>query len=145
MPLQYKLSKHATITETEEFPDLTEQEHKNSCDINVMMKSLARGVEVRGNGNLTYGYDDTTMSGLELRIQKQNLERDLAETAATHEFDEEEFKQIPEHLQKKFGFKQKQGSKEPDQNDVKPKRDEKVGQTDPKTTKEPEIKNSTAE
>lgn len=141
MALKYELSEFATIVEDENNQDLTEQEHKNSCDINVMMRSLARGVEVRGNQGLQYGYDDTTMSGLELRIQKQNLERDLAETAATVEFDEEEFAQISPDLQKKFGFKKKQAQKPDDQN-AKPKREQEVGQ---KPAEKPETKNSTIE
>lgn len=141
MALKYELSEFATIVEDEEHQDLTEQEHKNSCDINHMMRSLARGVEVRGSNNLSYGYDDTTMSGLEMRIQKANLERDLAETAKTHEFDEEEFKQIPEHLQKKFGFKQKSPKKPDDQND-EPNDEKVVGKKGDK--KEP-VKNSTVE
>lgn len=141
MPLMYELSKHATFIPypgSEE--DLTEQEHKDSCDINHMMRSLDRGIEVRGNNNIQFGYDDTTMSGLELRIHKQNLERDLAATAETHEFDEEELKNVHPDVQKKFGFKTKKAPK-PDAKRDEPNDAKKVGkepskEPDPKTTGE---------
>lgn len=137
MPLEYELSKFAFYPEGE---DLTEQEHKDSCDINLMIRSLSRGIEVRGRDGVQYGYDDTTMSGIEFRIQKQNLERDLAETARTHEFSEEEFEQIPPDLQKKFGFKK--ASKKDDIKRDEPNDAKKVV---PKDAEKPENQNSTTE
>lgn len=113
MARMYELSKHATIIDDEE---VTEQEHKDSCDINKMMLSLSRGLEVRGSGTPQFGYDDTTMTGVQFRIEKEALERDLAETARSHEFSEEEFEALPEAVRKKFEFKKKQAQK-PDAND----------------------------
>lgn len=113
MALTRPLSKFATIIDDE---SPTEQEHKDSCDINKMMLSLSRGLEVRGSRVPQYGYDDTTMDGVQFRVEKERLERDLAETARSHEFSEEEFEALPEAVRKKFDFKKKQ-AKKPDAND----------------------------
>lgn len=77
MALLYKPSKHA-IHNTE--PSLTEPEHKDSCDINKMILAAKRGQHVRGsNAPQQYGLDDTTMDGVSFRIQKEELENQLAD------------------------------------------------------------------
>lgn len=106
MPFKYDPAKipHAYFTTG---PSLTEQEHTDSCDINKMIKNAHRGLDVRGNpGAERYGYDDTTLDGLTHRIQKEQLENELRETAKS-EFTDEELKLIPESIKKKFGFKAK--------------------------------------
>lgn len=97
-------SKHAFYTEGD---SLTEQEHADSCDINIMLKSAARGLQVRGSGEPQYGYDDTTMDAVQFRIQKARLEEELAETAKANEFLEKELDLIPKSIREKFGFKKK--------------------------------------
>lgn len=118
MPIHYGKTKHDLIMEPSEmdvFPEGAEQEHKKSCDINNMIKDLLRGIDVRGNAiPPQYGYDDTTLSGLDHRIQKQELEDQLRESAKT-EFSEEEFNLIPQSIREKFGFKKKPQQKNDDQ------------------------------
>lgn len=116
-----KPSKFAFKTEGD---SLTEQEHKDSCDINKMISAIHRGGTVRGSSSrLQYGYDDVNMDAVQFRIKKERLERELAETSKTQEFSEEELKHVPPSVQKKFGFKKKA-----------PKRDEPA-KNDDKTTK----------
>lgn len=103
MALNYQPSKHAFITDEEE---LTEQEHLDSCDINKMVKNAMRGMQVRGGNNPVYGYDDTTMDGLQYRILKQQLEQELGDLS-TAEFDQETLDQIGPEIVKKFGLKLK--------------------------------------
>lgn len=88
-----------------EGPSLTEQEHKDSCDINKMIKNALRGMDIRGSNPGIYGYDDTTMDGLSFRIQKQELEEQLS--SGQKEFTKEEFDLIPDSIKQKFGFKLK--------------------------------------
>lgn len=85
--------------------ELTEPEHADSCDINKIMKSIHRGQPVRAGSQPRYGIDDTTMSGLEFRIQKQKLETELAQVSETHEFSEEELSHIHPKVRENFKFK----------------------------------------
>ena len=83
---------------------MTEQEHIDSCDINKMVKAAARGQQVRGSKNpLQYGYDDTTMDGVSLRIEKERLEKELADGVS-----EETHKILPDHLKKRIKIKKAQ-------------------------------------
>ena len=85
---------------------LTEQEHKDSCDINKMIHAALRGQNIRGaTSEPVYGYDDTTMDGLTHRINKQQLEESLYQMALTTELTEEAIKKLPPHIQQKFGFR----------------------------------------
>ena len=97
MPLQYDPKKVNTpyFTEGE---SLTEQEHKDSCDINKMIRALERGQQVRGGNQPRFGIDDTTMDGVQFRLEKERLEAEMAET----ELPEEHEKHVPEHIKKKF-------------------------------------------
>lgn len=105
----YKPSKHAIFPEGE---TLTEQEHKDSCDINLMLRHAGRGLQVRGGPQPEYGYDDTTMDAVRFRIEKDRLEKDLSSAAKSEEFSEEQISLIPEPVRKKFGFKAKKSAKE---------------------------------
>lgn len=109
MAILHKPTKHARFFEPDPLdlcPDGAEQEHKDSCDINKMIKNVQRGLEIRGSGPQQYGYDDTTMDALTLRIQKQQLEEELKK-AQSIEFTEEELKAIPDKVKQKFKFKTK--------------------------------------
>lgn len=64
-----------------------------------------RGQDIRGGIPPQYGYDDMNMSGLDHRIQKQNIEDQLK--TGPQEFSEEEFSLIPKSVAEKFGFKKK--------------------------------------
>lgn len=116
MPIQYKPTKHAFVTKG---APLTEQEHKDSCDINKMLKASSRGLQVRGSKNEPrYGFDDTTLDGVQFRIKKQELEAELSEISAKHEFSPEELEHIPPDVKKKFKFKTKKADqKTPPKND----------------------------
>lgn len=102
MPIQYTPTKHAFYTEGE---SLTDQEYKDSCDINKMISRALQGQEIRGSGPQQYGYDDTTMDAVTYRIQKEQLEESLS--SGPKEFEKEELDLIPEKVKQKFGFKQK--------------------------------------
>lgn len=103
MPILYKPSQWAI---TIDGPTLTEQEHKDSCDINKMLKNASRGAEIRGNPNQTrYGYDDTTMDGLTLRMQKAQLEAEISKFANDHTLTPEELAKIPQVVKDLFPFK----------------------------------------
>lgn len=107
MPIQYKSSKHALIIEGE---NMTEQEHKDSCDINKMVKSAARGLQVRGSSTGPWAdgtIDDLTIDRTQLNIQKQHLEAELTAFASQNELSPDELKHVPSHVQKRFGFKAK--------------------------------------
>lgn len=96
---------------------LTETEHTDSCDINKMVKNAARGLQIRGGSQPQYGYDDTTLDGVQLRIQKEALEASLSTLARETELSPDELKHVPDHVQKKFGFKTKKAIQKPgDQN-----------------------------
>lgn len=106
MPILYSPSPYAQHCDEE---SLTEPEHADSCDINIMVSRAARGLDIRGNAiTPQYGHDDLTMDALQFRIQKQKIENELAEAAEKHEFQEEEFKLIPESMKNKFKFKKAQ-------------------------------------
>lgn len=104
-------------------PSLTEQEHKDSCDINKMMLNLHRGLDVRGGRATQYGYDDTTMDGLTFRIQKANLEKEMSEIAENVEFTQAEYDSIPDSVKERYKLRVKQEAptlpKNDDSNDDK--------------------------
>lgn len=121
--ITYEAKKGAFFTEG---LSLTEQEHMDSCDINIMIKSIARGHPVRMGKEPRFGYDDTTIDPVILRIQKEKIEADLTALAASGEISEDEVKHIPDHIRKKFDFKtHKKDSKKP------------AVKNDDKTTKKP--------
>lgn len=106
----YKVPKDTIYMDPDE--DLTEQEHAASCDINVMIRNAHNGLQVRGaEGEPVYGFDDTTMTGLQHRIQKQKLEEELARVSEEHEFSESELAMMPEKVAAKFKFKKKADQK----------------------------------
>ena len=71
MAIQYTPTKYAFHTEGD---SLTDQEYKDSCDINKMIAAALRGQDIRGSGPQQYGYDDTTMDGVRFRIEKEQLD-----------------------------------------------------------------------
>lgn len=99
MAIKYKATKNAFHTEGD---TLTEQEHISSCDINIMMKNINRGMHVRGGRQAEYGYDDTTMDGLQYQIMKQNNHEALSQLPK--ELDEETFNVLPPEIHQKYGF-----------------------------------------
>lgn len=120
-------------------PEGAEQEHKDSCDINKMLRNAARGIQVRGNSaEPVYGYDDTTLDGVTHRINKQNLERELKKTAETAELSEEELKLIPESIKKQFGFKAKKVKGQKTKNDDLNDENSTKGQKTKKATSQTE-------
>ncbi|AZL82943.1 hypothetical protein [Apis mellifera associated microvirus 61] len=132
MAIKYKNTKYAKVFDPKIEPSLTEQEHKNSCDINIMLKNAARGMQIRGGSQPRYGFDDTTLDGVSHRIQKEQVEASLRDAAQNNEFDENELKHIPPDLQKKFGFKTKKGSTKPAaQNDDDKTTTKKPADTEP--------------
>lgn len=122
MALQYKTAPDATVVDP---ISLTEVEHKDSCDINLMYKNIQRGLQVRGGPQPQFGNDDLTISGLDFRIEKQRLEQELGELAHNQEFEESIFKSIPLKIREHFGFKLKKiqnpTPKNDDSNDETPK------------------------
>lgn len=125
----YKPSKHATMFNPEVEPSMTEQEHLKSCDINVMIANAHRGQDIRMAQNQPYGYDDTTMTGLEIRIQKQNYEREMTRISETQEFTQAEFDLIPADVRARFKFKIK--------SEAKPNDDQTTPPTPPQSTATP--------
>lgn len=133
---QGKPSKFATVNDED---SLTEQEHKESCDINKMLKAAARGQAIMTNGRSGIfwkdgGYDDLTKSGLDHRIQKQKIEEDLSKLKKDH-FTEEELKAIPLNIIKKFGFVPKKAEKREKSNNAikQPINDEDQNPSSPTT------------
>ena len=107
MPLMYdpKEVPYATEVDTE---SLTEQEHKDSCDINIMLRNAARGFNIRmSSSQPIYGSDDMTLDTLQHRINIEKAEADLQHVADNVEFTPEEFNMIPEVVKRKFKFKVK--------------------------------------
>lgn len=104
MAILYKQTPFDTIIEGE---SLTEQEHIDSCDINKMIKNAARGMQIRGGNNPVYGYDDTTMDGLQFRIEKERLENELTRIAEEEELLPEALESLPQKVKEKFKFKVK--------------------------------------
>lgn len=113
-PLMYEPCDTAIYTKGE---SLTEQEHKDSCDINKMVRNAARGLPVRGSGEPRYGYDDTTMDGVSMRIEKERLERELKALANENELSEKELAMVPASVRKKIQFKTKKEKPEQQKND----------------------------
>lgn len=108
MPIQYTPSKYAYYTSDE---ILVEQEHAVECDANVIIKRAANGQSVRTRVPGPYGYDDTTLDGVQHRIIKEQLKEELDETLE-QEFDEQDAEKIksalPENYAKKVKIKRKQ-------------------------------------
>lgn len=95
-----------TIYDTPVDPvSLTEKEHLDSCDINKMLKSAAKGLQIRGGGPQTYGHDDLTMDGLSYRIEKERLESELKDIADKAELTQTEYDALPQIVREKFKFK----------------------------------------
>ena len=100
-----------------EDPSLTEQEHKDSCDINKMILNAFRGAQVRGsNAPLRYGEEDVNMTPMDIHLQREATEAELSQIAETHELEEEAQKYIPDAVKEKFKFKFK-SKKTQNQND----------------------------
>lgn len=130
-----------------EGPSLTEQEHKDSCDINKMILNAHRGLQVRGGPQPQYGFDDVNLDPIQFRIQKEELENELSATAQQNEFSPDELKHIHPDVQKKFGFKAKkskpdQPSKQNDQT-IKNQGDPGSQNPDPSSTA-PAVSNSSS-
>lgn len=130
--IQYTPSKHAFYTEG---PSLTEQEHKDSCDINIMIKNAHRGMNIRGGSTPQYGYDDTTMDALQFRIQKEKLESELSNVPK--EFEQHELDLIPEPIKQKFGYKLRKNPKNAPNDDQTTKNANPPLPTDPPPKTEP--------
>lgn len=119
-------------------PSLTEQEWKDMCDINLMLKSAARGAMVMGSSQpLVYGEDDMTMDAVAFRIKKAKLEQEMAKIAKETEFTEEEIEKIPPKVREKFSFRKK-APKDPAAATTAAAPTAKDAPTTPK--KEPEVK-----
>lgn len=99
MTIQYKSTKHAKKFEGD---SLTEQEHKDSCDINIMFRKMQNGQQINGGPQPVYGYDDVNMDRVRINIDKQNIEQQFASELQESEFTEEQLKAIPDSLKKKF-------------------------------------------
>lgn len=107
MAILYKYSKFAVECHGDK---LTEQEHKDSCDINKMIRSAARGLPVRQRQIPPWRdglSDDLNQSGLSHRIRKQQIESELSDLALKNELDPETLAKIPPAVQKRFGFRSK--------------------------------------
>lgn len=92
---------------------LTEQEHKDSCDINLMIKNILAGRMVRGGTNGIYGYDDVNMTGLQHRINKQNINEAIEDLVNNREVTEEqllEFQKINPKLAKRLKVRKKEAN-----------------------------------
>lgn len=133
MAIKYEPGEHAIYCENNEITDKawTETEHKDSCDINLMLKNAAKGVQVRTGQGPIYGFDDTTMDPVTFRNEMQTLQQEMGNISENMEFTEEEIQVIPEKIKKQFKFKTKKIDK---QNDAI--------KNDDKTTKNVATKNS---
>lgn len=110
MPIQYTPSKHAYYCDPE---TLTEQEHKNDCDINVIIKRAHNGHMVNmSNRSPVYGFDDINLDGLKHRILKQETKEELEELITSQEFDAKDVeiltKNLPESLVKRLKIKKQE-------------------------------------
>lgn len=103
MAVMYKTPPFSTLVEGE---SLTEKEHAASCDINKMIQSAARGMQIRQGRQPRYGYDDTTMDLLHHRIAKEQNEAAMAEIELP-----EELENLPEETKAKF--KKRKNKKQP--------------------------------
>lgn len=104
MPILYSPTKFAFFTEGD---PVTEPEHKDSCDINKMMRNALKGLQVRGGPPPVYGEDDLTMDALTFHIRKSELEKELIKNSEQLEFTKEELELIPKNVREKFSFKSK--------------------------------------
>lgn len=151
MALNTKPTKHAWYPSGE---TLTEQEHKNSCDVNLMLKAAARGqaIATRPIGQWDdRGVDDMNMSRLDILVQKQQLEEDLASySQQDKELDQALFDAIPAAIREKFDFtlkkQSKAGLKNDDLNDekqpVQKTKLKKAKTPDPDPAENDEVENS---
>lgn len=129
------LSKPSKFAFSTEGDSLVEPEHKDSCDINRMIRDAHRGLQVRGGKKPVFGYDDTTLDAVQFRIQKAETEQYLKDLA-NEQLDEDELKHIPESIKKKFGFKAKKAQQKPAQNNDD-LNDDDQGVTEPQTGPKP--------
>lgn len=107
MPILYKTDKYAFHTEGE---SLTEQEHLSETDANIMIKRAAKGLSINTKNTGIYGFDDTTLDSVQMRIQKAQLEEELNETAKNIELNEKELAELERlapSVAKKFKFRKK--------------------------------------
>lgn len=93
-----------------------EVEHKDSCDINLMLKNAARGRQIRTSRPGEYGYDDMNVDAISLRIQKAGLEEAIL--SGQKEFTQAELDLFPKSIREKFGFKLKASTPEPVNDDL---------------------------
>lgn len=128
----YQPTKYAFHTEG---PSLTEPEHQNSCDINVMIKNAHKGIQIRGGAPPKFGYDDTTMDGLQSRILKQQAEESLSK--GPKEFEQHELDLFPKDIQTKFGYKLRKSSKNAPNDDQTTQNANPPQPTDPPKKTEP--------
>jgi len=120
--IKYDLNKKHALICTDE--SQTEKEHKDSCDINIMLKKAFKGQQIRmSSSQPIYGHDDTTISGLDHRINKQRTEEELSQTFNDVEFSEKEKELFHPEIQKKFKIKVKknQANNDESNDDKKPK------------------------
>lgn len=135
MPIEYKPDPYGIHTGPE---TLVEQEHKDSCNINIMLKKALNGQPVRmSSNNPTYGYDDTTLSGLDHRIQMQETIESLEQLAPQAELTEEQLNAIPEKDRKRFGFKAKAKTPTPTPTPIPKNDDDEPNDDDEKPKKSP--------
>lgn len=106
---------------------MTEQEHKDSCDINKMILAAHRGQQIRQAkpGLWVDGsFDDMNQSLTSLRIQKEHTEIALAEYAQNNELTEAEWKAFPDEVKKRFKLRKKKqdlkNENEPNENEKGP-------------------------
>lgn len=108
MPVQYTPSKYAFYTSDE---ILVEQEHKEDCDSNVIIKRAHNGQFINTKNPAGYGYDDVTLDGVQYRILREQVTESINETLE-NEFEEEDAEKLkaalPENLAKRVKVKRKQ-------------------------------------
>lgn len=92
---------------------LTEQEHKDSCDINKMILAAHRGQQIRQAkpGLWVDGaFEDMNQTLTSLKIQKEHTETALAEYASQNELTDEEWKAFPDEIKKRFKLRKKKAT-----------------------------------
>lgn len=107
MPIMYKNPPDAIMPVGE---SLTEQEFADSCDINKMVRNMLNGMPARAGDPVLYGYDDTTIDGLQHRINLQKakeIEQELEEFAKNNEVEDVVFDAFNEHLRQKIKLRKK--------------------------------------
>lgn len=104
MPLQYNYGPNAVINDE---ASLTEQEWKDSCDINKMIRGALKGAIMNGSPNpAVFGYDDTTLDGVTHRINLQKS-HEAMEKLSKEELEPLAYENIPDHIRKKFKLRKK--------------------------------------